>query len=143
MRVYSLVYTLGETKKRTAWSKVCKSLRLRRLFESDAMGFTFYSRNYKGMREMTNAVATQVTDTKGRERLCKAIDDGEWSQTSLAAELGLSQPSVSAWCSGHTRPDSLYRRALKRLLKIDEDDWLTAAERRLVYGRPAKAGKKK
>lgn len=74
-------------------------------------------------------------DTRGRRELRKILDGTEWSQSSLARELRISQPSVASWIAGHTRPSETLRVALKRLLGIEPELWMTDAEYRLAFGK--------
>lgn len=53
------------------------------------------------------------------------------SQKWLADRFGLSQPSVSRWCS-IGRPDSIYREPLEVLTGIEASAWLTKNERRAI-----------
>lgn len=53
------------------------------------------------------------------------------TQTWLAQQFGVSQPSVSKWCSDG-RPDPIYREPLERLTGIEASAWLTSAERRVL-----------
>ena len=71
-------------------------------------------------------------DTRGRRELRKILEGSEWSQSSLARELRISQPSVASWIAGHTRPSETLRVALERLLGIKSNSWMTDAEYRLA-----------
>jgi transcriptional regulator with XRE-family HTH domain len=72
--------------------------------------------------------------TRGREALIAKIDSGSWSQASVAKALDLAQPSVSAWCSGFSRPEPHHREALRRLLGIKPAWWMTDDEFASAYG---------
>lgn len=54
------------------------------------------------------------------------------SQVSLAARLGVAQPTVSAWATGAARPDAHHREALEALAGIDPVAWQTPAERETI-----------
>lgn len=75
-----------------------------------------------------------MLDTIARRKLAEKIDAKEITQSSLAKELGLSQPSISAWKQGKTRPETHQRQAIRRVLDIPEDDWLTDAEFVIAHG---------
>jgi len=72
--------------------------------------------------------------TKAGEALRLAVDptNGErkkkYSQSDLARDLGVSQPSVSEWVRMNTRPESHLRKAIQVLLGIPEGDWMTESE---------------
>lgn len=70
--------------------------------------------------------------TPARDRLVDALKKPGRSQSWLAERLGLKQPSVWSWVHGHTRPEAHLREALKNVLGIDPDLWMTKDERRLV-----------
>lgn len=73
------------------------------------------------------------TDITPREALRVWIDaDPERSQSTLARTLGVSQPSVSAWLAGTSRPEAHHREALELLTGIPADAWKTDVERALV-----------
>jgi transcriptional regulator with XRE-family HTH domain len=71
----------------------------------------------------------------GREQLAAWLKASpERKQAHLARDLGLSAASVSAWLSGHARPNTHYRVALERATGIPADDWMTEAERTIAFG---------
>lgn len=71
-----------------------------------------------------------VLDTNGRARLAAILTDPAMglSQAKIAMRLGVSQPAVSEWVAGHTRPTAQYRTAMAVLWGIPERDWLTTEE---------------
>jgi transcriptional regulator with XRE-family HTH domain len=73
-----------------------------------------------------------MAKTDGARQLLAWLKKTGKSQRELAELLGIKQPSVSAWCTGSGRPDSVHREALERITGIDRNAWLTAAERRLL-----------
>lgn len=78
-----------------------------------------------------------MTKTKGREALRRLTerrggDTPLWTQGAIARAMGISQPSVSGWVSGQTRPGPEYRAALESLLGIARDEWLTSREAAVV-----------
>ena len=83
----------------------------------------------------------QTTDVPARAALRRWIDaDQQRSQASLARAVGVSQPSVSAWLTGPSRPESHHREVLEALTGIPADDWKTARERELVLRARSLAG---
>jgi transcriptional regulator with XRE-family HTH domain len=54
------------------------------------------------------------------------------SQSSLAKTLGVSQPAVSAWLSGGSRPEPHLREAIEILTGIASGGWDTDEERALI-----------
>lgn len=58
--------------------------------------------------------------------------DESRSQSWLARTLNVSQPSVSAWLTGASRPEAHHREALEALTGIPADEWKTSDERALV-----------
>lgn len=74
-----------------------------------------------------------MTRTRGLVLLKKWLEEHpEYSQGWLANELGISQPSVSAWVRGTSRPEEHLRDALRMLTGIPVDAWRTAVESRQV-----------
>lgn len=59
-------------------------------------------------------------------------DHDDWNQAKLAGFLGISQPSVSSWIRGVTRPEPHLREAVEILTGIPAKDWDTDGERALV-----------
>lgn len=77
--------------------------------------------------------------TRAHSALQHALDPANparrYSQGRLALALGVSQPAVSGWASGKTRPETHHmRRAIERLLGIPADDWMTPEERDTANG---------
>lgn len=72
-----------------------------------------------------------ATDVPARTKLAKALAGDGWSQSALAARLGIGQPNIHHWLIGTSRPKQVYREAMWRLFEIPVDDWKTAAELRL------------
>lgn len=54
------------------------------------------------------------------------------SQAWLADKLGISQPSVSGWLTGKSRPEDAHREALEILTGIDRTSWRRASEHAVV-----------
>jgi transcriptional regulator with XRE-family HTH domain len=54
------------------------------------------------------------------------------SQSWLADQLGIEQPSVSNWLNGQSRPEPHHRTALRLIAGVMEDLWLTADERAVI-----------
>lgn len=67
--------------------------------------------------------------TRGRSALSRALAARAVTQMEIAEAAGVSQPSVSAWVSGASRPDPVQREVLRRSLAIPVSWWLTEAER--------------
>jgi hypothetical protein len=84
-------------------------------------------------------------DTDGRQLLAKITsrepgkDPPSWSQKRIADALRISQPSVSGWVRGTSRPEPEYREALEHLLGVPRDAWLTSDERKVVAAAKAMA----
>ena len=70
--------------------------------------------------------------TVGARKLREFVESGGWSQTALAVELGITQPSVSSWLTGRARPEAHLRAAISMIAGIPAGDWETAEERALV-----------
>lgn len=64
-----------------------------------------------------------LADRLAAEKLSQGL-----SQKALAEKLGVSQPSVSAWLAGTTRPEPEVREALENLFGIPFDGWYTPEE---------------
>ena len=69
---------------------------------------------------------------KVNERLGAALEKREWSQTDFGRRLGVDRSAVSRWLSGGSRPDAHHRLGIELLLGINQNDWLTREERKLV-----------
>lgn len=75
----------------------------------------------------------QSTDVPARAALRRWVGaDQRRSQAALARTIGVTQPSVSAWLAGPSRPESHHREALELLTGIPADDWKTESERAVV-----------
>ncbi len=74
-----------------------------------------------------------MVKTKGRLELVKwaALDPKVRTQTFIALQCGVGQPSVSGWFRGSSRPDASMREVLFALAGISPTAWLTKAEKRL------------
>ena len=68
----------------------------------------------------------------GAELLRRWLDEQNLSQTEAAAVLGVTQPAVSQWTRGVSRPDPHLRRAIAAITAIPETSWETADERAQV-----------
>jgi transcriptional regulator with XRE-family HTH domain len=75
-----------------------------------------------------------MIETKAQAQLVAKVEASEFTQSWLALETGVRQPSVSAWVRGHSRPDPHLRPALERLIGIPADDWMTDEEYAIAYG---------
>lgn len=71
-------------------------------------------------------------ETRARKALLRWLAAHETSQAALGKRIGVTQAAVHAWATGIQRPTVPYRRALQRVCGIPQDDWLTAAERRIA-----------
>lgn len=76
-------------------------------------------------------MSCEVPATK---KLARWLKDLGHTQAALAEMLGTSQPTVSSWVRGTSRPDPVFQMALERVTKgtVLQVDWLTAAERKLL-----------
>lgn len=70
--------------------------------------------------------------TEGAEALTRWLDLPGHSQAALATELEVSQPAVSAWARGVSRPEPHLRAALQLLTQIPPAAWDKVEERELV-----------
>lgn len=68
--------------------------------------------------------------TDGSRSLLRWMRRTGTRQATLAARIGVGQATVSRWASGAIRPEGAHRTALRSIAGIEEDAWLTAAERR-------------
>lgn len=68
------------------------------------------------------------SETPALIRLVEIIATGAITRSSLGEAIGVSQPTVSGWVSGISRPKAEHRAALSRCIGIPETDWLTDAE---------------
>ena len=77
----------------------------------------------------------RLEDTAGAKALRSWLATGVEgrSQTELARLLAISQPSVSQWLRGTSRPEHHHRIALERIAGIPVTDWLTRKERRVAF----------
>lgn len=66
--------------------------------------------------------------TRGSELLEEWLKARDLSHSWLARVLGISQPSVSAWFAGSSRPEPDLRDAIRVLTGIDADLWRTEDE---------------
>jgi transcriptional regulator with XRE-family HTH domain len=71
---------------------------------------------------------TSPPTTPAAKGLKKWIADNS-SQTAVAKVLGVKQPTVSAWVSGHARPEPHLRDALAELTGIPTEQWELKVER--------------
>jgi transcriptional regulator with XRE-family HTH domain len=71
-------------------------------------------------------------DTEGRDALKTALETMPGGQSAIGRALGIHQSSVSGWVHGTSRPEPHLRTALKILLGIDEEKWLTNEERAAI-----------
>ncbi len=56
------------------------------------------------------------------------------TETEVGLNIGVSQPSVSAWKSGQARPTSIRQDLLESVYGIPRSAWLTSAERERMAG---------
>jgi transcriptional regulator with XRE-family HTH domain len=76
-----------------------------------------------------------MVHTRGRALLLEYLDrEGAITQAALAARLGVTEPSLSAWKHGATRPEPHFRKALERVAGIPESAWMTNRERLIASG---------
>ncbi len=72
-------------------------------------------------------------NTRGRALLAAWLaEDPARSQTKLADDLGITQPSVSGWLTGKSRPEDAMREAVEILTGVPRAAWRTEAERDAV-----------
>jgi len=71
-------------------------------------------------------------DTEGRRRLKAYLERTGRSQAWLAGQLKISQPSVSEWLVGESRPKLFLRAVIATLALIAPDEWLISGEREAV-----------
>lgn len=76
---------------------------------------------------MTCPVTTAPFTPAGRQ--LKDWIETNSSQSDVARTLGVSQPTVSAWVNGRTRPEPHLRDALVALAGISVADWELPEER--------------
>jgi transcriptional regulator with XRE-family HTH domain len=69
-----------------------------------------------------------TTPIRGPEALREHLKRKGLSQTYIADKLGITQPSVSAWLRGHSRPEPHLRDALAILTGIPGHYWATDEE---------------
>lgn len=85
--------------------------------------------------EPVNDILAAVVDTLGRQllvaKLAQLRDERRLSQRWLAGALGVSQGAVSEWVRGITRPLLAPTLALRALLGIPLEAWMTERERML------------
>lgn len=77
-----------------------------------------------------------VFDTKSRKDLLRWMRKDPKSRTraAIARALGLTQPAVSGWVLGRTRPDPSHRLAVAVLTggEVAAEGWALADEKKLV-----------
>lgn len=82
-----------------------------------------------------------MVSTRAGEALRVALDATNpkraMSQSELARQIGVSQPSVSEWTRSMARPEHHHRVAIERLLQIPASDWMTEDELVVASGRTA------
>jgi transcriptional regulator with XRE-family HTH domain len=72
-------------------------------------------------------------EVRGRMLLRRWLDaDPSRSQSWLARRLHVSQPSVTAWLNGDSRPEAHNREALALLTGIPAPAWMTDDEHAIV-----------
>lgn len=64
-----------------------------------------------------------MTDTKGRRLLNRWLKENGVTQQDFADMVGCKQPSVSAWCTGDSRPIGLLRTATCEIIGCEESDF--------------------
>lgn len=76
----------------------------------------------------------ETNRTKGAVLLREWVEkpDAGRSQTELAKLLGVSQPSVSAWLRGESRPEDHHREAIEIITGIPRGLWRRDAEQSVV-----------
>lgn len=66
--------------------------------------------------------------TRGSKRLEAFLTEHDHTHSWLAHALGISQPSVSAWIAGTSRPEPELREAIALITSIPASDWYSTAE---------------
>lgn len=66
--------------------------------------------------------------TEGKSLLCKALKDRGLSETAAARLLGVSQPTVNAWCNGSKRPEPEWRDRIEVEFGVPRPCWYTRSE---------------
>lgn len=77
-----------------------------------------------------------MSSTAGQKRLKTwlSADKKSRSQAALARLLGVTQPAVSQWLRGVSRPEMPHRVAIEHLTGIHADEWLSKGETRALAG---------
>lgn len=78
-----------------------------------------------------DAIGTPIMpkfETRGRVLLAEWAAEHEKTQKKLAELIGVSQPQVSDWLAGESRPSAPARERIKLLLAIDTTCWLLPGE---------------
>lgn len=75
---------------------------------------------------------TTITDGARLLRDWLAAPGESRSQTTLAERLGVSQPSVSAWLRGDSRPEDHHRESIQLLTGVPRESWRKPAEQAAV-----------
>lgn len=75
-------------------------------------------------------------ETRARKRLSEwmALDEKVRTRSAVALALGMSQPSVSCWVLGDSRPEPHMRDAIEVLTDgyVRAQDWMTSKEAKLA-----------
>lgn len=69
--------------------------------------------------------------SEGAKLLREALEKRGLSQADLAEKLRVKRSTVHRWLNG-SRPEPPLREALKLVIGIPEDAWLSAADRRAI-----------
>lgn len=70
--------------------------------------------------------------TEGRTLLVKALEEHGLSQAAAARLLGISQPTVNAWCTGSKRPEPEWRERIEAEFSVPRASWYTRSERSIA-----------
>jgi transcriptional regulator with XRE-family HTH domain len=70
--------------------------------------------------------------TEGRRLFAKKLEELRLSQAAAAKRLGVSQPTVNAWCTGLKRPEPEWRERIEAEFGVPRDAWYTRSEREIA-----------
>lgn len=67
--------------------------------------------------------------TEGKRLFAKKLEELRLSQAAAAKQLGVSQPTVNAWCTGLKRPEPEWRERIEIEFGVPRGAWYTRSER--------------
>ncbi len=70
--------------------------------------------------------------TEGKRLFVKKLEELRLSQAAAAKQLGVSQPTVNAWCTGAKRPEPEWRERIEAEYGVPRDAWYTRSERTIA-----------